>query len=792
MIESYIKIAFRNLAHNKVYSFINIGGLAVGMAVAMLIGLWVYDELSYNHYHENYQSIALIQKNRSYNGTINTDESNCIPLGETLRQSFGNYFDEVVVSSFGMERNLKYKETSIIKRGYFMESGGEKILDLKIIEGKPTFPLDPSFVLISKTVANSLFGAESPLEKVISIDTDINLTVAGVFQDLPRSSTFRNVKFYASFDAFAKMEDWVRNAKNSWEENSFPIYVKMAKNVKMADVSEKIKDVVFQVTKDESNPQIFLYAMADWHLYPDFVNGKMIGSGLENIWMFGLIGIFVLLLASINFMNLSTARSEKRAKEIGIRKTIGSNRNQLIVQFYVETFLTVFLSGFLSSLLAQLALPFFNRIAEKQLILPWSNPVFGISFVAFVFLTTFLSGSYPALFLSSFRPMKVLKGKMHSGNKEIFSRKSLVIFQFGLSLVLIISTMIVFQQIQYAKNRPLGYDTNGLIQIAKRSSPNLRGHYFAMRQDLLNTGAVVEMAEMNCPIYENWHSISGFEWRGKPPSLTEDFAQVRVTPEFGKTVDWKILNGRDFSRIFSTDSSAIILNESAAKLMGFASPIDEIIKRESKDYHVIGVTKDIVMDSPFGGVKPTVYMMLAANAPFITIKLKPELSAAASLEKVEGVLKKYDPTGNFNIKFADYQFNDKFWRENRIANLSVALSLIAIFISLLGIYGLASFVAEQRTKEIGIRKVLGASISQLWAMLSKDFILLVILSFVIASPIAHYFMHNWLQKYQYRTEISWWVFAFSGLGALAITLMVVGFQAVKAALANPVKSLRSE
>jgi ABC-type antimicrobial peptide transport system permease subunit len=792
MIKNYLKIALRNLVRNKVYSFINIGGLAVGMAVAMLIGLWIYDELSFNHYHQDYQNIALIQKNRNYNGTINTDESNCIPLGEKLRESYGNDFEEVVVSSFGMERNLKYKETSIIKRGYFMEKGGEKILDLKIIEGKPTFPLDPSSILISKTVAKSLFGKENPLEKVITIDNGLNFKVIGVYQDLPKNSTFRSVNFYASFDAFAQIEDWVRNSKDSWEENSFPIYVKTAKNVNMGAVSEKIKNVVFQVTKDESKPQLFLYAMADWHLYPDFINGKMVGSGVENIWIFGLVGIFVFLLASINFMNLSTARSEKRAKEIGIRKTSGSNRNQLILQFYIETLLTVFLASFLSILLAQLTLPFFNEIAEKQLDIPWLSPVFGSLFLAFIFLNSFLSGSYPALFLSSLNPIKVLKGKLVSGNKETFSRKGLVVFQFSISVVLITSTIVIFRQIQYAQNRPLGYDTEGLIQISKRSSPNLSGHYFAMRQDLLNTGAVVEMAEMNSPIYGNWHNNSGLTWRGQAPSQTADFGQVHVTPEFGKTVNWEILKGRDFSRLFSTDSSAIILNETAAKLIGFSEPIDEIIKTENKDFHIIGVTKDIVMDSPFGGVKPTVFMMINANAPFITIKLKPELSASSSLAKVEEVLKKYDSEGNFNIKFADYQFNDKFWREKRMANLSISLSFIAIFISCLGIFGLSAFVAEQRVKEIGIRKILGASVPQLWALLSKGFVFLVIISLFIATPIAYYFMSDWLQKYTYRTEISWWIFAVSGLGALAITLLTVSWQSIKAALMNPVKSLRSE
>jgi len=791
MFSNYFKIAWRSLWNNKLYSSLNITGLAVGIAVALLIGLWVYDEISYNGYNRNLDRIALIQKNRNYNGAINTETSNSVPLAAKLRETYGNYFDEVVTSSYGGERVLKYKEKSVIKRGYFMEKGGQEILDLQLVRGSVVFPLDPTAVLINETVCKSLFGDEDPLDKTINIDQKIDLKVAGVYRNIPQNSNFRNVSFYGSFESFARMETWVQEAKSDWSSNVFPIYVKVAPNVDMDDVSAKIKNVTYEVTKDESKPELFLYAMSRWHFYPEFKNGVNIGTGVQTLWIFGAIGIFVLLLATINFMNLSTARSEQRAKEIGIRKSIGSMRGQLIRLFYTETFLIVFFAGIAGIAAAQAALPWFNRVAEKQLEFFWSNPSFWIPLLGFLVITGLLAGSYPALYLSSFNPVQVLKGRFKSGNKEVFSRKLLVVFQFSISVTLIISTIIIARQIQYAKNRPIGYETSGLIHIQKRT-PNLSGHFYAMRQDLLNSGAVAEMAESNGPVTEFWNAHSGFQWKGKPANFKEDFITLRVTPEFGKTIGWKVLQGRDFSRAFSLDTSAIILNEAAVKLMGFQEPLNEMIQRNGKNFLVVGVTKNFVMDSPYEPVKPTVFTMQKANMPFISIRLNPEMSAGQALEKVEAVLKTYDPGGNFNYKFIDTEFGLKFWREERVAKLVTGFSVMAIFISLLGIFGLATFIAEQRTKEIGVRKVLGASIFNVWSLLSRDFVLLVVIAFLIAAPIAYYFMSDWLLNYEYRTDISGWIFAVAGFGALGITLLTVGFQALRAATVNPVKSLRSE
>ncbi len=791
MLFNYLKIAFRNLGNNKLYSCLNITGLALGIAVGLLTGLWVYDEISFDTFNRNYARIAVIQKNRNYNGTIHTENTHSIPLAAKLKETYGDLFDEVVLSSYAGERTFRYQEKSVVRRGHFMEAGGQEIMDLNIVKGAVVFPLDPTSILINESFSKSLFGEEDPLEKIVRIDNKIDLKVAGVYQDIPQNSAFMSVGFYSTFNAFAQLDAYVREGQSDWNENSFSIYVKVAPNVDMSIASAAIKNTVYEVTKDESKPELFLQPMSDWHLYPEYKNGVSVGTGLQILWIFGMIGFFVVLLAAINFMNLSTARSEKRSKEIGIRKSIGSMRGQLIKQFYTETFLIVFFAGIAGIAAAQAALPWFNGIAEKQLVFAWRDPVFWIPLTGFLLVTGLIAGSYPALYLSSFNPVHVLKGTFKSSYKEIFSRKVLVVFQFSISVTLIISTIIIARQIQFAKDRPMGYASSGLIQMQKRS-PNLKGHFFAMRQDLHDSGAVVEMAESSGPLHAAWTTSSGIHWKGKNEGALEDFVTRTVTPEFGKTIDWKVIQGRDFSREFSTDTSAAILNESAVKMMGFKDPVNEMIEFQGKNFQVVGVTKDFVMESPYDPVRPTVFTMQKANMPFMSIRLNPEMSASQALGKVEAVLKKYDPSGNFNFKFVDTQFDRKFKREERIANMATAFSIMAIFISLLGIFGLATFVAEQRTKEIGVRKVLGANILNVWSLLSRDFVVLVVIAFVIAAPIAYSVMSDWLLNFEYRTDISGWIFAFAGIGALAVTLLTVSFQAIRAASVNPVKSLRSE
>jgi ABC-type antimicrobial peptide transport system permease subunit len=532
--------------------------------------------------------------------------------------------------------------------------------------------------------------------------------------------------------------------------------------------------------------------MDKWRLYSDFKDGKPAGGRIQFIWLFSIIGVFVLMLACINFMNLSTARSEKRAKEVGIRKTVGSLRSQLIKQFLSESVLVAFVSFVFSIIFVILLLPVFNKLADKNIGLPWDNSFFWIIALTFTFITGLISGSYPALYLSRFEPIKVLKGTFRVGRFASLPRKVLVVVQFTFSIALIIGTVIVFKQIQYAKDRPVNYRSEGLVTVPM-STPDLYGHYDAIRSDLLATGVVDNMAESSSPTTEVYSNQIGFNWQGKDPNSLPSFGTIAVTEDFGKTIGWQIKEGRDFSKDFATDSLAMVLNESAVKQVGMKREIvGQTIQFNDKSYHVIGVVKDMIMESPYKPVQPTVFFYDRNWANVITIAIKHGAPVTTALSKIATVFKKYNPGAPFDYTFNDEDYAKKFADEERVGNLATFFTILAIFISCLGLFGLASFVAEQRKKEIGVRKVLGASTFNLWRMLSKEFALLVIISCFIAIPLAWYYLNNWLLQYDYRTTISFWIFIISGVGALAITLITVSFQAIKAAIANPVKSLRTE
>ena len=581
--------------------------------------------------------------------------------------------------------------------------------------------------------------------------------------------------------------------ENPWGSNFTQTFALLSDNADMAKISNKIKNVKLDVVGPEEkkfNAKIFLQPMKNWHLRADFKNGINIGGRIQYVWLFGIVGLFVLLLACINFMNLSTARSEKRAKEVGVRKAIGSDRSQLIAQFFSESFLVVMVAFILALILVIIFVPFFNEVADKKLSLLWTNPVFWLSGITFCIFTGLVAGSYPALYLSSFQAVKVLKGTFRVGRFASIPRKVLVVLQFSVSVILIIGTIVVYRQIQHAKNRPVGYNkeslvTNGINDV-------LHSKYEALRNELKSSNAVVEITQATSPTTDVWNSNGGFNWEGKDPNQAVDFPNSGVTPEYGKVINWKIKEGRDFSRDFATDSAAFILNESAVKFIGLKDPVGKTIVWEDKPFKVIGVVKDMLTESPYQPIRAAMYHCTSEQGNVIIMKINPKLSPNAALGKIESIFKKYDPAAAFDFKFVDEDFAKKFGDEERIGKLASVFAVLAIFISCLGLFGLASFVAEQRTKEIGIRKVVGASVFNLWTLLSKDFIMLVIISCVIAVPIAWYGMNQWMQKYDYQAAISWWIFATAVLGSLLITIFTVSFQAVKAAVSNPVKSLRTE
>ncbi len=794
MIRNYFKVAWRNLVKSKGYSLINIGGLAVGMAVAMLIGLWVYNELSFDKYHANYDRIAQVMQHANYNGEVGSQTANPAVMGPELRSKYGDNFKYVVQSSWTGGHLLSIGNKHISKTGIYFEPDAPEMLSLKMLKGTRAGLKDPHSILLSASAAEAIFGNENPIDKTIKLDRSQDVKVTGVYEDLPDNTSFRNIKIMMPWELWLIQNPWTKTMEDPWGSNFSQTFVQVADNADMVKVSAKIKNTKLNnVGKEEAKYQwaVFLHPMRKWNLYSEFKNGVNTGGNIRYVRLFGIIGIFVLILACINFMNLATARSEKRAKEVGIRKAIGSLRWQIIKQFFAESYLVVMLAFVLSMILVVLLLPLFNEVSGKKLAIPWQSPVFWICSLIFMLLTGLLSGSYPAFYLSSFRPLKVLKGTFRVGRFASIPRKVLVVTQFTVSVMLIIGTIIVYQQIQHAKNRPIGYTRNGLINLSLE--PEIRKHYEAIRTELINAGAIEEMAASNSPLTQVWNTNGGFEWDGKDPNMSVDFPNNTVSYEFGKTVQWQIKEGRDFSKDFATDSAAFIINESAAKFLGFKEPVGKTLKWNGNPFTIIGIIKDVMQESPFYPVRPTLYHTSNYDDMFqLILKLNSKRNAGQSLNTISQVLKKYTPEVPFDYKFVDEEFGNKFLAEERIGKLSSYFAVLAIFISCLGLFGMASFVAEQRTREIGIRKVLGASVANLWRLLSKEFVLLVVFSCIIAAPIAWYYLNSWLTNYDYRITIGWPVFVLAAAAALVITLLTVSFQAIKAAIANPVKSLRTE
>jgi len=760
------------------------------MAVTLLIGLWIHEEMSFNTCHKNYDRIVRVMQHQRYSDGIHTDKAVPMPLGETLHNEYSSEFSYVVLSSWTNPHLLTYGEKSLSPSGNFMEQSAPDMLTLSMINGSAAGVKGPSSILLSRSVAGSLFGSGDAVGKTIKLDA-MSLRVAGVYEDLPENSSFHDVRFIAPWSVYAALPENV-DAKGDWNHNSFQLFAQVADGRRMDDVSAMIKDVKLKALGKgaaQLNPRIFLQPMSRWHLYADFKDGINTGGAIQYVRMFVVIGAFVLLLACINFMNLSTARSERRAKEVGIRKAVGSLRRQLIGQFYTESFLVAMIGFILSLLVAQLALPLFNEITGKKMVIPWDSALFWLLVVVGIFVTSLIAGSYPALYLSSFKPIKVLKGTFRAGPGSAVARRCLVVVQFTASVIMIIGTVVVYREVQFARNRPVGYSKEGLI-IFRPLSSDYHDHFNSMRNDLLATGAVTSMAESGNSIAREGGSSGGLFWKGKDPNMRDEFTAVGVSADYGRTVGWQFVDGRDFVHQSLADSNALIINEAAAKYMGLQHPLGEQVVWD-KTYTIIGVVRDVVMGSPYEPVKQAVYHVSPWGG-FLNFRINPGVSVGEAISKIEAVCKKYSPAAPFDYKFADEEYGRKFSEEQRIGDLATVLAILAILISCIGLFGLASFIAEQRTREIGIRKVLGASVFSLWRLLSKEFLLLVLLSLLIAMPAAWYFMHAWLENYQYRVELTWWIFAGTGVAAIGIALMTVSFQSIKAALLNPVTSLRTE
>jgi ABC-type antimicrobial peptide transport system permease subunit len=761
------------------------------MAVAMLIALWIYDELSFNKYHQNYAGIVQVMQHQNFNGDIHTDKAIPIPLRTELGNTYGEDFKYLVLSSWTNPHTIAFKDKVLSSRGNFMEPGAPGMLTLRMLKGSRSGLTEPTSILLSQSVAKAVFDDTKPIGQTIKFDS-IHLRVTGIYEDIPYNSSFHGLSFIAPWELYAADQE-NKNAGANWHANSYQLFAQVETDRNVSTLSEKIKDIKRRGIGEDGaklKPEIFLQPMSRWHLYSEFKNGINTGGQIEYIWMFGMIGGFVLFLACINFMNLSTARSQKRAKEVGIRKAIGSLRIQLIKQFFTESLLVAVFAFVVSLILVQLALPFFNELADKRMTILWSSVFFWLASVGFIIFTGLIAGSYPALYLSSFKPVKVLKGAFHLGRIASMPRKALVTLQFTVSVVLIIGTIVVFRQIEFAKDRPIGYNRNGLL-IIRPYSTEFHQHFAALREDLLKIGSIIEIAESGNSITRGSRTGGGFHWKGKDPNMADEFATFAVTPKYGKTIGWQLVAGRDFSEDFSTDSLGLILNEASVRYMGLTDPVGETITWGDKKYTIIGVTKNIIMRSPYDAVKPTLFYS-DPGAGLLNIRIHPAVSVSKALGDIQSICKRYSPANPLDYQFVDDEYQNKFVTESRVSKLAGIFAGLAICISCLGLFGMASFLAEQRTKEIGVRKVLGASVFNVWRLLNREFAGLILVALSIATPTAYYLMNNWLQNYEYRVEISWWIFAVAGLGSMVITLLTVSYQSIKAALTNPVKSLKTE
>jgi putative ABC transport system permease protein len=797
MLKNYFKIAWRNLIRNKLYSFINIAGLAVGMAVALLIALWIANEYSYDKFLPNYKQLYSLQMNVTLQqeGTKTQDQSS-LPLAELFRKDFPEI--KYVAESSGIYPSLLVVgDKKVELEGSMIGPDFLKMFQYPLIVGDAQSVLsDPYSIVLTESAAKALFGNADPIHQLVKMDNQYDLKVTGILKDLPPNSSLQ-FGYLIPFSFLEQTNNWVKDSRSTWFNFSFNMYVELHPGVSYTQLEPKIKKLI-TANCPETIPykaELFLHPLESWHLRSEFKNGRSVGGYIDYVYIFGSIGILVLLIACINFMNLSTARSLKRGKEVGVRKTLGSERKQLIMQFLFESVFTTFIAFIFSLLIVQLSLPSFNSLTASSIQIPFLKAVFWIALLGYVLLTGIIAGIRPAFYLSSFNAVKVLKRTIQSTRVAAFARKSMVVIQFSCSVALIISTLIIYMQIKYAKDRPTGYDKNRLMMTTMND--DLRKNYDVLKNELVHMGIVESVATSNYSITSNLMSHDLLEdWPNK--GAGDGGINIGISPVSGnyfETVGMKIIQGRNFSN--ESDTISAIVNEAAIRSMGLTDPINKQIMlnlSKNKKMIIIGVVKDVVLDSPFEPVLPMLFTVKQdpSKANIMVYRLTSSAEAADAIAVISKKFERYSPSFPYSYQFVDENYAAKFKLESLVAILGAIFSGLAIFISCLGLFGLAAYTAEQRIKEIGIRKVVGASVAQLWLLICKDFIVLVIISCIIASPIAYYFLQDWLQKYNYRISIGPGVFIIAAIVALFIAIVTISFQAIKAATANPVKNLRTE
>jgi len=789
MLQSYVKIAFRNLLKNSVYSFINIAGLAIGIASSILIMLWVADEYAYDKFHANYDRIYKLYQSQQWAQGVGTSNSMPYPLSETVKNT-SSQVKHLVMTNWGEGNMLQVGDNRINKIGLAATEDFFKMFSFKMLKGDPNTALtEPTSIVITEKLAKILFDNSDPINQLIKVDNGKELKVTGVIKDIPRQSSFASFDYILPFTYFEATQTWVRNSHNNWENNSFQMYVELQPGATEADVNKSIASLIKDNNPKANTAKLFLHPMSMWRLYSNFENGKVSGGIIEYVRLFSAIAVLVLLIACINFMNLATARSESRAREVGIRKSVGSRRKELIFQFIGESVILTFIAFLIAMVMVELVLPSYNLLVNKNIAINYGNVWLWIGAIGFIIIIGMFSGSYPAFYLSSFKPVSVLKGKITVGKEVSTPRKVLVTLQFGFSIFLIIGTIVIYQQIMHVKNRDIGYDKENLMMIWTNNE--LETNFQTIREELLKSNAVKSICKSNSPITAIFAN-NEVKWQGMPGDQRVAFSTIATAYDYTETMGIKMIAGRDFSRDHKSDSTAVIVNEAAVEMMDMTEPIGHKLIYGDRELEIIGIIPNIVMDSPYHPVEAMMLIFEPGWTSTISIRLNKTDDLRASINEVEATFKKLNPSYPFEFRFADFDFDKKFANLNLISRLAGIFATLAIAITCLGLFGLAAFTAEQRTKEVGIRKVLGASVSSLIILISKDFTRLVVFGFLFSTPIAYWFLNVYLERYPYRVSIIWWVFPMAGLSALILALLIVSTQAFKAATANPTQSLRSE
>lgn len=785
MFINYLKTTFRSLWKNKGYSFLNIFGLGVGIACAAFIFLWVEDEVTFNHYFSNIKNLYKVKDQQTYDGKTFTFDATPGPLAKGMKADIPG-IKQTARSTWGDRMLFSIGDKNIYQQGNYVDSGFLTMFQLQFVKGNAASAFKQLYsIVVSEKMANTLFNTTDVIGKTLKVNNKDNFTVTGVIKDLPENVSFR-FDWLSPFKINEDRNQWLQG----WGSNGIITYAELEPNANVDAINKKLYGYI-QTKQEGTIAKMMVYPMERWRLYDSFDNGKEIPGRIKYINLFSTIAWIILVIACINFMNLSTARSEQRAREVGVRKVMGAGKLKLVTQFIGESIFMSFVAGIFAVVLMYIFIQPFNTLVDKHMAINLFSPVHLGAILAIVFLAGIIAGSYPAFYLSSFNPIMVLKGlKLKTPGGAGFIRKGLVIVQFTVSVVLIISTIIIYQQITHAKNRNLGYNKEGLVYFYLQG--NLKAHFEAVRQQLLATGDVENVALSRNQVLELGSNGGGWNWPGKEQSKDILITNEAVSPEYVNTMGMKLVDGRDFSSDIKSDSSNVIINESLAKLMNQKTTVGTVLSNGDYKVTVKGVIKDFVYNDKYGPSAPLILFADTSNTYTCSIRFKTNKDIAKALDKTEAIVKRANPGYPFEYKFVDEEFGKLFKTETLVGKLASVFAVLAIAISCLGLFGLAAYTAERRTREIGIRKVLGASETSLAALLSKDFLLLVGFSCIIAFPLSWYLMHKWLEDFAYRINISFWIFIAAGLMALLIALLTVSYQAIRAALANPVKSLRAE